>query len=131
MSQMPAAIRRGLSNYVGFEGRASRPEYWWWVLTMVLVQVMAQIIDRAVVAPALGFDAFADEAGTPLSLILYLGLLLPSIAVSIRRLHDTGRSGWWLLIGLIPIVGALVLLYFYVQPSEEGDNAYGAPDPLD
>ena len=66
---------------------------------------------------------------TPLAIIpaIYgLGILLPSLAVAVRRLHDTGRAGWWIFIGLIPLVGWIVLIVFYVQDSDAGDNAYGA-----
>jgi uncharacterized membrane protein YhaH (DUF805 family) len=70
-----------------------------------------------------GFYSFS-----PLTSLLNLALLLPSLGISVRRLHDTNRSGWWVLLGVIPVVGWLVLLYWYVQPGTTGDNQYGA-DP--
>ncbi|WP_170340319.1 DUF805 domain-containing protein [Ruegeria arenilitoris] len=126
MEQMSHAVRTVLSKYATFQGRAPRSEFWWWVLALFLVLVVTQLIDGAVVAPLLGFDAFASEAGQPLSWLVSLGVILPNIAVGVRRLHDTGRSGWWILIGLIPLIGTLILLYFYIQPSEQAENAYGA-----
>ena len=130
MAEMITATRKVLSNYSGFSGRASRPEYWWWILATCLLQIATQIIDGAVIAPVLGLPVFSREAGDPLSALVALGLLLPHLAVGARRLHDTGRSGWWLLLMLLPVIGALVLLYFFVQRSDEGDNGFGPPEPL-
>lgn len=112
------SVRSGLNQYAGFSGRATRPEYWWFILFVLLVQLVSQTIDAAV------FGA-GEDAGQPLSIVASLALLLPSIAVAVRRLHDIGRTGWWVLIGLVPLIGFLVLLYFYVQPSQEGPNDYG------
>lgn len=125
MGQMALAVRAVLSKYATFEGRAPRSEFWWWALAVFLMFIVTRLIDGALVAPLLGFSAFAPEAGQPLSLLLALGIILPNIAVGVRRLHDTGRSGWWILIGLIPLIGTLVLLYFYIQPSEGDENSYG------
>ena len=105
-----------LKKYAVFSGRARRAEYWYFLLFNLIVVVVLSIIDAA--------------AGTNplLSGIYTLAVLLPSIGVAIRRLHDTGRSGWWILIALIPLVGAIVLLVFYVQDSASGMNEYG-PNP--
>lgn len=119
------SVRTVFSNYVNFSGRATRPEFWWWTLFVFILSLVLQIVDGAVVAPLLGFSAFAPEAGNPLSAVASLALLLPSLAVGVRRLHDIGRSGWWLLIALIPIIGLLVLIYWHVQPSEDGANRFG------
>lgn len=129
MEQMSHAVRTVLSKYATFQGRAPRSEFWWWVLAIFLLLLVTRLIDGALVAPSLGFSAFAPEAGQPLSFLVALGVIVPNIAVGVRRLHDTGRSGWWILIGLIPLIGTLILLYFYIQPSEQGDNAYG-PAPV-
>ena len=129
MEHMSLAVRTVLSKYATFEGRASRAEFWWWSLAMLLLQLVTQLIDAFLIAPMLGFDPAAENAGQPLSLLLSLAVLLPAIAVAVRRLHDIGRSGWWLLIGLVPLVGALVLLWFYTRPSDE-TNAWGPPNPL-
>ena len=99
-----------------FDGRASRPAFWWWVLFGILVAIAANIVDAII-----GAQIF--------SIVVSLGLLLPNISVAIRRLHDTDRSGWWILIGLIPLIGLIVLLIFYVQKSDPGDNSTGPDGP--
>ena len=108
------AIRSGFDNYVGFDGRASRAEFWWWVLFAILASVVANIIDAIIGAPIF-------------SLLVSLGLLLPGLAVSVRRLHDTNRTGWWILIGLVPLIGFIVLLIFYLEQGNPGPNEYGPP----
>jgi uncharacterized membrane protein YhaH (DUF805 family) len=109
------AVKSVLTQYVGFSGRARRSEYWFFVLFNVLLSIVAGIIGGLIKFPLL-------------STLISLALLLPALAVSIRRLHDTGRSGWWLLIGLIPLVGLIVLIVFFVQDSQPGQNAFG-PNP--
>lgn len=123
MAAFTTSVKRALSRYVDFAGRAPRAEFWWWILFTLLVQLATQTLDAAIFGTG-------PDAGQPISMLVSLGILLPNIAVAIRRLHDTGRTGWWLLIALVPVLGILVLIYFYIQPSEEGDNAYGPPDPL-
>ena len=111
-----------LKKYATFAGRAQRAEYWYFVLFYILIFCGLSVIDGIT-------GSFNDEAGIGLlGGILTLALLIPSIAVSVRRLHDTGRSGWWLLIAFIPLIGAIVLLVFTVQDSAAGDNSYG-PNP--
>lgn len=118
-----AAVRSVLTQYVGFSGRARRSEYWWFVLFSILVGIIASVLDSV-----LGTD-FESSAGSGLfSLLANLALLLPSLAVAIRRLHDTDRSGWWVLIGLIPILGLIVLVVFFVQDGTPGPNRFG-PSP--
>lgn len=129
MQPMQTAIRRVLSRYATFSGRASRPEFWWWALAAMIAQLVAQLIDGALIMPLLGFERFQEDGAQLLAPLLSLAIVLPSLAVSARRLHDTGRSGWWLLLMLIPIIGSLVLLWFYIQRSD-GPNEYGDPDPL-
>ena len=121
----PTAIKTVLIKYIDFDGRASRSELWYWFLGLVVVSLLLAYIEGALLAPALGFEAFAPEAGQPLRLILGLAILLPSLAVAARRLHDIGRSGWWLLIQLIPVIGGLILLWWYLQPGTEESNEYG------
>jgi uncharacterized membrane protein YhaH (DUF805 family) len=116
-----AAIRSVLTQYVGFTGRARRSEYWWFALFTVLVGLAAAILD-SVLGTTLGSDGSTGVIG----IIVNLALLLPTLAVAMRRLHDTDRSGWWLLIGLVPIVGAIVLLVFFVLDSTPGTNRFGA-----
>ncbi|QBR93557.1 DUF805 domain-containing protein [Nocardioides euryhalodurans] len=114
------SVRTCLSKYVVFSGRARRSEYWWFVLFNILVGIVAAILDAVL---GTGYDS---GSGLIASLVS-LALLLPNIAVAIRRLHDTSRTGWWILIGLIPIIGWIILLVFYVQDSH-ADNDYG-PNP--
>ena len=108
------AIKDGFDHYAKFDGRASRPSFWWWVLFVIIVSIVANIIDSAIDAPVL-------------STIVGAGLLLPGLSKAIRRLHDTGRTGWWILIGLIPLIGFIVLLIFYLEKSEPTENQYGPP----
>ncbi len=115
------AVRSCLQQYVGFSGRARRSEYWWFFLFTVLVSMVASVLDSI-------FGTMSDTTNVGvIGSIASLALLLPSIAVAIRRLHDTSRSGWWILIGLIPIVGWIILIVFYCQDSH-GENEYG-PSP--
>jgi uncharacterized membrane protein YhaH (DUF805 family) len=122
---MVTAVKTVLGKYATFSGRAARPEYWWWVLATVILFFVLGLIDGALVAPMMGFEAFEPNAGQPLSVIASLALLVPNLAVAARRLHDTDRSGWWLLLGLIPLIGSLILIYFLVQKGTEGSNRFG------
>ncbi|OMF22687.1 hypothetical protein BK133_25635 [Paenibacillus sp. FSL H8-0548] len=101
-----------LKNYVGFSGRARRTEYWMFVLFNFIAAVVLGILQSII-----GIDPF-------LTSIYSLFVLLPSLAVAVRRLHDTGRSGLWLLIALIPLIGAIILIVFYCQDSQD-NNQYG------
>lgn len=110
------AIQAGYSNYVNFSGRASRSEYWYWVLFVVLGSIVAGIIDQ-VIGIRLIDSIFA------------LGTILPSIAVAARRLHDIDRTGWWLLIDFIPVIGWIVLIIWFCTAGTEGSNRFGS-NPL-
>ena len=112
-----------LQKYLVFEGRARRKEYWFFTLFNTLITIGFVIID---VVSGLGEDGIGI-----LTTLYCLAIILPSIAVSVRRLHDTGRSGWWLLISWVPLIGGIVLLIFYVQDSDPGPNAYGANPKAD
>lgn len=114
----PDAIKTVIvDRYADFNGRSRRPEYWWFVLFAVLLNAVLQMLS-------------GDSAILSLiALLITLSILIPSIAVAIRRLHDTGRSGWWLLLSLIPLLGFLVLVYFYIQPTDPETNAWGPPPP--
>ena len=110
-----------LKNYVGFSGRSRRSEYWYFTLFYLVIAIVLSVLDGIL------FGGSVDGKGTPvLSGLFMLAMLLPSVAVGIRRLHDTDRSGWWLLIGLVPLVGFIVLIVFFVQDSRPGDNRFGA-----
>ena len=115
----PQAVRSVLSNYATFSGRARRSEFWWFYLFTVLVVIVTSILDAA-----LGTRTNMAGYGI-ITIIAELALLLPSLAVGVRRLHDTGRSGWWLLIALIPVVGTIILIVFFVLDSQQGANKYG------
>jgi uncharacterized membrane protein YhaH (DUF805 family) len=104
----------GLRNYATFTGRATRKQFWMFVLVSVIISVVLNIL-QAVLGSWVGV----------LSLIYGLAVLVPSIAISVRRLHDTDRSGWWLLIALVPFVGAIVLIVFYCMEGTAGANQYG------
>ncbi len=108
-----------LGNYATFSGRARRSEFWWWYLVLVVIGVVSSFFDRI-----LGSGIIGGSVDLVFGLI-GLALLLPSLAVTVRRLHDTGRSGWWLLIGLVPVVGQLILLFFCLLPSDRGPNQHG------
>jgi len=110
------AISAGFSNYVNFNGRACRSEYWYWVLFIILADIVAGIIDYL-----LGMQIVSSLFG--------LVTLLPGIAVSIRRLHDLDRTGWWILLALIPLIGWIILLIWYISKGTDGPNRFG-PDPL-
>ncbi|MFT3666502.1 DUF805 domain-containing protein [Piscinibacter sp.] len=106
-----------LKKYADFSGRARRKEYWMFILIYVLIAVVVGFLD----------GMLGDKS--ILSGLLAIGLLLPSLAVTVRRLHDTDRSGWWILIGLVPAIGGIVLLVFTVLAGTPGSNQYGE-DPL-
>ena len=106
-----------LQRYAKFDGRAGRAEYWWFVLANIIVYIALLILMRIsgiFIILAIGF---------------WLAIIIPSIAVAIRRLHDTNKSGWFLLIALIPLIGAIILIVFYATQGDPGPNNYGAPDP--
>lgn len=126
---MIEAVKTVFRKYAVFSGRAARSEYWWWVLFVAIVSIVTQIIDGAVLAPILGFQAFAEDAGQPLTFVFLLGVLLPGLAVSVRRLHDIDRSGWWLLVVFVPLIGVLLLIYWFVQVGIASANQFGA-DPM-
>ena len=113
MDDFVNAVKTCFNKYVEFKGRAARPEFWWFFLFQVLVSIVLGMVSQT------------------LSGLAGLALFLPGLAVGARRLHDTDKSAWLLLLGLVPILGWLVLLYFFVQPSGPA-NQYGgqtvAPD---
>jgi uncharacterized membrane protein YhaH (DUF805 family) len=116
------AIKSGFSNYVTFSGRAARSEFWYWTLFVVLVTMAAGILDR-------GFFDFEEATTTgvfgPLVSLIFF---LPGLAVSVRRLHDLDRSGWWMLL-VITVIGAILLIIWDCFKGTAGPNRFG-PDPL-
>jgi uncharacterized membrane protein YhaH (DUF805 family) len=115
------AVRTCLQQkYADFSGRARRSEFWFFVLFNIIVSIVASILDSILHTKmgSTGTGIIGTLAG--------LALLVPGIAVAIRRLHDTNRSGWWFLIVLVPFVGGIVLLVFNAMEGTPGDNSYGA-----
>ncbi len=106
------AVSTCFSKYVTFEGRAGRPEYWYWMLFTIVATMVMAIIDLA-----LPYNV--------LELAFDVATLLPSLAVLIRRLHDIDRSGWWCLIGLIPVIGWILLIVWMCTRGTEGANHFG------
>ena len=127
-------------KYASFQGRATRSEYWWFALFLFLVSAVINILGSVIFGASLvstfSPDSFSEFGGGLLGgigsvifmiigLIVWLYFLCPSIGVTVRRLHDTGRSGWWFWIVLVPFVGSFVLFIFTLLGSEPQDNQYG------
>ena len=110
-----------LKKYAVFSGRARRSEYWYFALFNFLIAFVLGLFDGM-------FGMVGDLGIGMLGLIYGLAVIIPGIAVGVRRLHDTGRSGWWLLLAFIPFIGAIILIIFFVQDSQAGENEYG-PNP--
>ena len=121
MSWFVGAVKK----YAVFAGRARRKEFWFFYLFYVIFALAAAIVDSV-----LGTEYSVGETASIglFSSVFVIAMMLPTFAVLARRLHDIGRSGWWILIGLIPIIGAIVLLIFTVRDSQEGENRFG-PNP--
>ncbi len=100
-----------------FEGRATRSEYWYWTLWCVIATFAAAIVDALI------------GTASVVSGLFWLLVLVPTLAVSARRLHDIGKSGWWQLLYLLPVIGSLVLFVFFCLPSQEGANRFGGAAP--
>lgn len=131
-------IKHNFSNYATFSGRASRSQFWWWYLFIVIVGAVLNIID-SIIGWGIGKSeitfndqVFQNPGVGVLGLIFGLAVLIPTLAVMARRLHDTDRSGWWILWGyllaIVCCIGFIILLVFMVQRGTPGDNKYGA-DP--
>lgn len=111
-----------LKKYAVFQGRARRKEYWYFILFNMIIVLGLAMLDFLI------FQTAPGKSPGVLTTIYYLAVLIPIIAVQVRRLHDIGRSGWWLLLSFIPIIGPIVLIVFYCKDSEPGTNQYG-PNP--
>lgn len=109
MDEIQKAVKTCLTKYADFNGRAARPEFWWFVLAQFVVSVILNMV-----LPVLGG-------------LFSLAMLLPSLSAGARRLHDMGKSGWWQLLGFIPILGWIVLIYWAIQPGQPGANQWGNP----
>ena len=118
------AVKSFWSNYSKFTGRSRRSEYWWIQLFLVLTNLAVAAIDLALMDGDV--DRFiANGGGGVVGLICILVTIVPALAVLVRRLHDTGKTGWWALIGFVPLIGGIVLLVFTVLDSDAGENKFG------
>lgn len=108
------SVNTVLSKYATFSGRAPRSEYWWWFLFVLLVSLVLAFVDVIL---------FGDLQ--VLGTLFGLAVLLPGLAVSVRRLHDIDKSGWWVLIAFVPVIGVIALLVFFVMPGTDGPNRFG------
>jgi uncharacterized membrane protein YhaH (DUF805 family) len=106
-----------IRRYADFDGRAARPEFWWFALISLVISLVCY---------GVGIAIFGSSHGALLADLYGLLVLLPSLGVEVRRLHDTDRTGWWLLITLVPIIGAIVLIWFFATAGTPGPNRYGA-----
>jgi uncharacterized membrane protein YhaH (DUF805 family) len=113
------AIKSGFDNYANFGGRSQRSAFWWWYLFCGIVFFVIWLLD---------VKLLGDRSHVP-SLLAQLRLVIPSMAVQVRRLHDTARSGWFILLNFVPLVGTFILLVWYSQRGTLGANQYG-PAPL-
>lgn len=107
-------------KYAKFDGRARRSEYWFFVLFSIIAQIILVF--------AIAFVASSAETIQMLGNLVSLAFFLPSLGVMVRRLHDIGKSGWWVLVAFIPLIGGIILLIFAIQEGNQGPNQYG-PDP--
>ena len=114
-SGLKDAAQQFFARYIDFSGRSNRGEFWFWVIDAILISIAIGLLD------AIFFGGETD----PLSALWGLVTFIPSIALSVRRLHDIGRTGWWVLIALVPLIGWLVLIWFHAQPPEDGPNKWG------
>jgi len=119
---MNLAIEAITKRYAQFSGRARRKEYWLTILLIIIISIIASVLDGA-----LGLADPVYGLG-PIYGIVALAILIPSIAVSVRRLHDIDRTGWWYLLAFVPFIGFVVLIIFFVMPGTSGENRFG-PDP--
>jgi uncharacterized membrane protein YhaH (DUF805 family) len=110
------AIKTCFNKYADFSGRATRSEYWWFQLFFILVYLALGVLSGAI-----------SEMFAMLAIVFALGVFIPALAAGVRRLHDTDKSGWWLLLGFVPLIG-LLLIYFLAIAGTSGDNQFG-PEP--
>ena len=112
-----------LKRYADFSGRSRRKEYWMFVLFMIIAAVVLSLIEGM-----LGMSGMVGGIYGPLTTLFILAIIIPSLAVQVRRFHDQGKSGWMVLLGFIPLIGGIIVLVFMCLEGDRGDNEYG-PDP--
>jgi uncharacterized membrane protein YhaH (DUF805 family) len=125
-------VKSCFSKYTEFKGRAPRSEYWYWSLFVTIVTLVSMLLDGILGTNFTIEDGLGGEISSGYGYIYLaaaLGLMLPGLAVTVRRLHDTGRSGWFFLLALIPLVGGIILLIWFCTAGRSEDNQYG-PNPL-
>ncbi len=120
MEEMLYWTKMALSRWQDYQGRSRRREYWYFYLTSMIVGLAAQLV-LGMLTPV-----FGSTLCTLLLLLVGIAIFIPYIAVLIRRLHDTGKSGWWALLNLIPLLGPIIIIIFTVQDSQPGGNQWGA-----
>ena len=118
------AVKSFWSHYATFKGRARRSEYWFIQLFLIVTNLAVAAIDLALMGGDV--DRFMANGGGIVGLIWIFVTIVPALAVLVRRLHDTDKSGWWVLLGLVPFVGGVVLFVFTVLDSTAGENKHGA-----
>lgn len=128
------ALKAAFQNYVNFKDRTSRGGFWWYVLAYLIVAIILGFVDSALFGGgsaeiSAGDGVAVNYSSGPLVSLWMLVNIIPSIAISARRMHDTNRTGWLQLLGLIPLLGWIFLIYVYVQKGNVGENRFGA-DPL-
>ena len=114
------SIKHVFSNMTNFSGRASRSEFWWFYLFTVIIGLVLSIIVNTT-----GSNSASDLGINIITFVVYVILILATLSVSVRRLHDSNKSGWLVLLNLLCCIGPIILIIFWVQPSTEGDNTYG------
>ncbi|WP_306628723.1 DUF805 domain-containing protein [Arthrobacter sp. B1I2] len=126
-----AAVKRFFKKYATFSGRASRSEYWWWTLVSVSVSIVLSLIMSVMGMPDSDGQRPEFGAGAAVAVSLFglwfLALIVPSIALTVRRLHDSNKSGWWYFISAVPIVGGIILLIFVLLPPDPAGRQYDQP----
>ncbi|HLY54648.1 MAG TPA: DUF805 domain-containing protein [Stellaceae bacterium] len=121
------AVRKVLQeNYANFQGRAARSEYWWFFLFVIIVDIAVSILS-GILGAVLGNTG--AMIGSLISIVFLLAIIVPGIAVTVRRLHDLDRSGWWIFISLVPLIGPILLIIWYCTKGSLGPNRFGN-DPL-
>lgn len=117
------SISHVFNNLTNFNGRASRSEFWWWILFTYIINIVVSIIDSLI------FNSSQTFGLGILAWIVWIILTLATLAVGCRRLHDTGKSGWLQLLWILPCVGPIILIIFWIMPSTPGANQYGDMAP--
>lgn len=111
-----------LNNYFNLDGRASRPSFWYYFLVIMIMSILENIIG------SITLGSWLHVLVVMMMMAIGVALFLPGLGVVVRRLHDTGKSGWWFFITFIPLIGALIMLILLIAKGDAGDNEYGAPD---